>query len=85
MSDFSNLANDYVDELQVEAKLRWGKTLSPSEVAAEFQKHGFEARIQHLKTLKTADSFETPREAAARYVYERALNETHRRLSKINR
>ena len=59
--------------------------LSPSEVANEFTKHDFEARIQHLKNLKTADSFGTPREAAARHVYERALRSTHDRLRKIDR
>ncbi|MDA9437256.1 hypothetical protein XH88_36925 [Bradyrhizobium sp. CCBAU 51627] len=71
--------------MQTEAKLRFGKTLSPSEVATEFQKHDFEARIHHLKNLKTADSFTSPRDAAARHVYERALRATHYRLIKSNR
>jgi hypothetical protein len=79
------MAEDFIDEMQTEAKLRFGKTLSPSEVAAEFQRHGFEARIQHLKTLKTSDSFDTAREAAARHVFERALRSTHDRLRKIDR
>jgi hypothetical protein len=79
------MADDYIDEMQTEAKLRFGKTLSPSEVAAEFQKHDFEARIVHLKNLKAADSFGTPREAAARHVFERALRSTHDRLRRIDR
>jgi hypothetical protein len=79
------MADDFIDEMQVEAKLRFGKTLSPDEVASEFSKHDFEARIQHLKTLKTADNFGTPREAAARHVYERALRSTHDRLRRIDR
>jgi len=79
------MADDFISELQTEAKLRFGKELSPSEVANEFTKHDFEARIQHLKNLKTADSFGTPREAAARHVYERALRSTHDRLRKIDR
>jgi hypothetical protein len=79
------MANDFIDEMQTEAKLRFGKELSPSEVAAEFQKHDFEARIQHLKNLKFADTFGTPREAAGRHVYERALRATHDRLRRIDR
>ena len=79
------MSNDLIDEIQGEAKLRFGKELSVSEVAHEFAKHDFEARIQHLKNLKTADSFSTPREAAARHIYERALRATHERLRKIDR
>lgn len=76
---------DFIEEMQTEAKLRFGKELSPDEVASEFQKHGFEARIQHLKKLKTADSFGTVREAAKRHVFERALRNTHEQLTKIKR
>ena len=79
------MADDFIDEMQTEARLRFGKTLSPSEVANEFAKHGFEARIQHLKSLKTADNFSTPREAAARFIFERALRGTHDRLRRIDR
>jgi hypothetical protein len=79
------MAEDFIEEMQTEAKLRFGKTLSPSEVAAEFSKHDFEARIQHLKNLKTAESYGTPRQAAARHVYERALRSTHDRLKSISR
>ena len=79
------MADDFISELQTEAKLRFGKELSPSEVANEFTKHDFEARIQHLKNLKTADSFGTAREAAKRYVFERALRSTHDRLHRIDR
>lgn len=79
------MANDFIDEMQTEAKLRFGKELSPSEVAEQFTLHGFEARIQHLKNLKTAESFGTPREAVRRHVYERELRSTHERLRKIDR
>lgn len=79
------MADDFIDEMQSEAKLRFGKELSAGEVADEFAKHGFEARIQHLKNLKTADSYGTPREAAARHVFERALRITHDRLRRIDR
>jgi hypothetical protein len=85
MSDFTKLADDYIDEAQTEAKLRFGRELSPAEIAEDFAKHGFDARIGHLKTLKTADTYSTPREAAARHVYERALRATHDRLRKIDR
>lgn len=79
------MADDFIDEMQTEAKLRFGKELSPSEVAAKFQEHGFEMRIHHLKNLKTADSYSTPREAMRRHVYERELRSTHDRLRRIDR
>ena len=40
---------DFIEEMQTEAKLRFGKELSPAEVAKKFAEHGFEARIYHLK------------------------------------
>jgi hypothetical protein len=76
---------DFIEEMQTEAKLRFGKELSPAEVATEFAKHDFEARIHHLKTLNTADSYSTPRDAAKRHVYERALQNTHEKLRRIDR
>jgi hypothetical protein len=79
------MAEDFIDEMQAEAKLRFGKELSASEVAVKFQAHDFEARIHHLKNLKTEDSYSTPREAARRHVYESALRSTHDRLRKIDR
>jgi hypothetical protein len=79
------MADDYIDEMQTEAKLRFGRELSATEVADKFQEHGFEARIYHLKNLKTADNFATPREAARRHVYERELRSVHNRLRSIDR
>jgi hypothetical protein len=79
------MSKDFIDEMQTEAKLRFGKTLSPSECAEKFAAHNFEARIQHLKNLQGADSYATPREAAARHVYESALRNVHTRLTRINR
>jgi hypothetical protein len=76
---------DFIQELQTEAKLRFGKELSAAEVATEFAKHDFEARIHHLKNLETDDAFSTPREAARRHVYLRALHSTHERLRRISR
>jgi hypothetical protein len=79
---------DFIEEMQTEAELRFGKTLSPQEVATEFAKHGFEARIQHLKNLKKNDepiSGVHLRDAAKRQVFERALRDTHERLRKIDR
>jgi hypothetical protein len=76
---------DYIEEMQTEAKLRFGRELSVGEVANEFAKHDIEARIQHLKNLKTPDTFGTPREAAKRHVFEIVLRSTHDQLRKIDR
>jgi hypothetical protein len=75
---------DFIEEMQTEAQLRFGKELTAAEVATEFAKHGFEARIQHLKNLEKNDEPHL-RDAAKRHVIERALRDTHRRLAAIQR
>ncbi len=79
------MADDFIEEMQTEAKLRFGREFSAGEVADKFQAHDFEARIHHLKNLKTADSFSTVREAARRHEYESLLRKVHSRLRSINR
>jgi hypothetical protein len=54
---------DFIGAMQKQAKNRFGKELSPSEVAAKFQEHDFEARIHHLDNLDTAQPSDL-REAA---------------------
>jgi len=75
---------DYVEEAQAEAKLRFGKELSPQELAANFLGHDFETRIQHLKNLKTPDAMSL-NEASKRYQYEAALRRAHEMARKVNR
>lgn len=82
---------DYIEEMQKEAKLRFGKELSVEEVANEFAKHGFEARIFHLKTLEESgdaingSSDEAMRKAAKRKAFERVLYNVHNKLRSIQR
>jgi hypothetical protein len=76
---------DFIEEMQTEAKLRFGKELSPAEVATEFAKHGFEARIHHLKQLDTGDAYVDARSASKRFVYEHLLRETHKKLTALSR
>jgi hypothetical protein len=76
---------DFIEEMQTEAKLRFGKELSPAEVATEFAKHGFEARIQHLKQLDTDDAYVDARAASKRFVYEHLLREVHKKLTALSR
>ena len=76
---------DFIEEMQKEAKLRFGKELSPAEVAKKFAEHGFEARIYHLKNLDASDSYVDARDASKRYVYEHLLRETHKKLAAISR
>jgi hypothetical protein len=77
------MADDFIEAMQEEARLRFGKELSPAECADKFSLHGFEARIEHLKQLKTDEL--SIRDAAKRLTFERALKNTHERLRKINR
>lgn len=75
---------DYIDEAQQEAQLRYGKELTPEELADTFLGHDFEARIHHLKNLKQADEY-TVKDAAKRHAYERQLRNMHERLRKVDR
>jgi hypothetical protein len=75
---------DFLDEMFQEAELRFGRRPSPDEAAREFALHGADARIQHLKNLKTPESMGL-REAAKRHAYESAIRRTHERLRKVGR
>jgi hypothetical protein len=77
------MAEDYIEEAQREAKLRFGRELSPTELATEFAKHKFEARVFHLKNLKCAETLGV-REAASRLRHERALQIVHHRLNRVD-
>jgi hypothetical protein len=75
---------DYIDHMQEEAKLRFGRELSASEVATQFALHPMDTRINHLKALR-ADETLTIHGAAKRLTYERALKETHHTLRRAGR
>lgn len=75
---------DYIEEAQLEAKLRFGRELSPDEMAEMFIGHGKEARIQHLKNLNTPEAM-TLKEAAERMEYESALRHVHDQLMQADR
>jgi hypothetical protein len=78
------MADDFIDEMQKEARLRFGRDLSPVEAAEKFAGHDLDARVFHLKNLNTDDTLSIG-EAAKRLSYTRALNKTHAILSKVGR
>jgi hypothetical protein len=78
------VTRDYIEEAQQEARLRFGHDLSPAELAEQFGGHDLEARVFHLKNLKN-DGELSPREAARRMGYERALKNTHEMLRRAGR
>jgi hypothetical protein len=75
---------DFIEEMQDEARLRFGRDLSPVEAAIEFARHPLDGRVQHLKNLKSDDALSV-RDAAKRLSYTRALHQTHERLRKVDR
>ena len=75
---------DFIEEAIAEGKLRFGRELSPDEMATELARHGFDDRIHHLKRLKDPDAM-TVEEAAKRYDYKRALKRKHEILTKVGR
>jgi hypothetical protein len=72
---------DFIEEMQEEAVLRFGKELLPHDAAERFALHGNEARIQLLKRLHTPEAMDV-RTAAKRHAMERALRNVHFRLQK---
>jgi CMP-N-acetylneuraminic acid synthetase len=82
MSDDSR---DYIEEAQQEAQLRWGKELSPEELATKFAGHNLEARVFHMKSLKHSEGDLTLTQAANRMEYESALRNTHEILRRAGR
>jgi hypothetical protein len=75
---------DFIEEMQSEAQLRFGRDLTPEEVGTKFAGHDLEARVFHLKRLSTPDELSVA-EAAKRLQYTRALHTTHERLRKVDR
>lgn len=75
---------DYIDEAQQEALLRFGRELSPQELAEKFIGHDLEARIHHLKNLSTSDQL-TIDQGARRMEYESALRSMHEAARKVDR
>ena len=76
---------DYIEEAQHEAQLRFGRELSPTELAEKFVGHDFEARVYHLKNLKSGDDELSVGEAAMRMRYEGTLHRAHQLLRKVDR
>lgn len=76
---------DFIDHTLKTSELVTGKRLSPSELAIEFAKLSPADRVFNLMKMEDSDAFSSPREAARRHIYERALKETHERLRKIDR
>lgn len=76
--------HDFIEEMQEEAQLRFGKELTPEECALKFAGHDLEGRVYHLKNLKT-DDLTSIRDAAKRLSYVRALNQTHEKLRRVGR
>lgn len=76
---------DFIEDTLKTSELARGKRLSPNELAIEFAKLSPDDRVFNLKKMEDGDAFSTPRQAARRHIYERALKETHERLRKIDR
>jgi hypothetical protein len=79
---------DFIDEMNEEAELRFGRRLTAREAAEKFAQHDLEGRVQHLKNLHRLDDHLTLNEgkaAAERLVVERALRSTHEKLRRIGR
>jgi hypothetical protein len=75
---------EFLTAMQEEAKLRFGKELTPAEVAYQFSLHSNEARIAHLANTRAPESMNVL-EAARRHALERAVRVTHERLRKAGR
>jgi hypothetical protein len=78
------MADDFIEKMQEEAKLRFGKELTPEEAADKFALHDVNARIQHLGNLRRDEDMPF-NDAAKRFRYERALKDVHEKLRRVGR
>jgi hypothetical protein len=76
---------DFLERMQREAKLRFGRELTPDEAAAKFAGHGLDHRIEHLSNLDSSDETQNVRAAAERLTYVRALKDVHEKLRRVGR
>jgi hypothetical protein len=67
---------DFIESMQEESLLRYGRELTPEEAGQAFLAHGLDARINHLKALRK-DETSSVRDASKRLVMERALMDAH--------
>jgi hypothetical protein len=74
---------DFLESMQAEAKLRFGRELTASEAGQKFLEHGLDARIQHLSKLRNDET--TIHGAAKRLTFERALKDAHHAARKVGR
>ncbi len=75
---------DYIDEALQEGRLRFGRELTPQELAEKFIGHDLETRVFHLKTLSSPDEM-TIDQGVRRMEYESALRGVHDVGRKVNR
>ena len=75
---------DFIEEMREEFRIRQKRDMTPNDAANAFALHNFEARIQHLKRIKTPEAM-TLRETGERHAFEKALRRTHDTLNKVGR
>lgn len=75
---------NYIEEAQQEAELRFGRQLSPEELADKFAGHDLDTRVYHLKSIRD-DGELTLSEAVKLSEYVGALNRKHEALRKAGR
>ena len=67
---------DFLEALEEESKLRFGRELTTQEISAKFLEHKLDARVAHLRNLRKDETL-TIHGAAKRLVLERALYDAH--------
>ncbi len=79
------MSDNWIDRAQEEAKLRWGRELTPNELANKLAEHGLDARVNHLKTLRDDGEPISIHAAAKRVTFSRKLFDIHNALRKVGR
>jgi hypothetical protein len=75
---------DYISWSSRHALVKFGAERTPAEMSVDFSCYSSAARQGFLADLKTPDSMSVT-QAGRRHAQERALRNTHARLSKVGR
>lgn len=76
---------NYIDQIQSRSLDRYGREMTPEEMATSFAVADEDTRVDILQRLAIDDGTLSVREAARRYTYESTLRRTHKLLSKVGR
>ncbi len=75
---------DFLEAMEEESKLRFGRSLTHQEISAKFLEHKLDARVAHLRNLRKDETLSIHK-AAERLTLERVLYDAHHAARRAGR